>query len=141
MVSDGFPDEISCSTTTITSLGVFDVNANDGEIRMMVVEELVVTNSTGDIVAASENCVYLVVVFPPIQQGSNHNYDSDAADSGYEPWSEEDSGDEGDSTCDSDASETGAIKPEDLICEENGRTYHTYGILPLWVFSIKLMFR
>lgn len=131
MVSDGFPDEISCSTTTITSLGAFDVNANDGEIRMMVVEEIVVTNSTGDRVAASENS-YLAVVFPPIQQGSNHSYDSDAADSGYEPWSEEDSSDEGDSTCGSDASETGTIKPEDLICEENSRTYHTYGCTKYW---------
>ncbi len=71
MVSDGCPDESSCSTTTITSLGTFDENAIDGEIWMMVVEQLIVTNSTGDRVAASEDCTYLAVVFPPIQQGSN----------------------------------------------------------------------
>jgi hypothetical protein len=63
---------------------------------------------------------------------ADSNYDSDyAADSGYEAWSEEDSSDERDSACGSDASETGTIRSEDLICEENGRKYHTYGILPL----------
>jgi hypothetical protein len=59
------------TTTTITSLGTFDENAKDGEIRMMVVEELGVTNSTGDRAAASEDCTHLAVAFPPIQQGSN----------------------------------------------------------------------
>jgi len=71
MVSDGFPDETSCSTTTITSLGTFDENAKDGEIWMMVMEELIVTNSTGDRVVASKDCTHHAVVFPPIQQGSN----------------------------------------------------------------------
>jgi hypothetical protein len=32
MVSDGFPDETSCFTTTITSLGTFNENAKDGQI-------------------------------------------------------------------------------------------------------------
>jgi hypothetical protein len=59
-------------------------------------------------------------VSPTIQQGSNQNHDSDAADSGYdEPWIAEDSSDEGDFSCGSDASETGIIKTEDLIWEEN----------------------
>lgn len=71
MVSNGFPDETSCSTTIITSLGTFDEKAKDGKIRMMVVEELVVTNSTGDRVAASEDCTHLAATFPPIQRGSN----------------------------------------------------------------------
>jgi hypothetical protein len=101
-------------------------NVKDGEIWMMVVEELIVTNSTGDRVAASEDC--LAVTFPPTQQGSNIRSD---VDSGYEPCSDENSSDEGDSACGSDASETGTIRSEDLICEEHGRKYHTYGILPL----------
>lgn len=66
MVSNGFPDKTSCSTTTITSLGTFDENAKDGEIRVIVVEEQVVTNSTGDRVAASKDCTHLIVAFPPI---------------------------------------------------------------------------
>ena len=71
MVSDRFPDETPCSTTTITSLGTFDENAIDGEIQVMVVEELVVTNSTGDRVAASEDWTRLAVGFPPILHGTN----------------------------------------------------------------------
>ena len=76
---------------------------------------------------------------------ADRNYDSDyAADSGYGPCS-----DEGDSACGSDASdasETGTIRPEDLICEENGRKYHTYGISSLGLSNeaevpIELMFR
>ena len=42
---------------------------------MMVVEELVVTNSTGDRVAASEDYTHLAVPFPPIQQGLNFKSD------------------------------------------------------------------
>jgi len=38
---------------------------------MMVMEELIVTNSTGDRVVASKDCTHHAVVFPPIQQGSN----------------------------------------------------------------------
>jgi hypothetical protein len=45
------------------SLGAFDVNANDSKIRIIVMEKLVVTNFTGNKVAAFENYIYLVVVF------------------------------------------------------------------------------
>jgi hypothetical protein len=66
MVSNGFPDKTSCSTTIITSLGTFDENAKDSEIWIMVVVELVVTSSTGERVAASKDCTHLVVASPPI---------------------------------------------------------------------------
>jgi hypothetical protein len=72
MASDGFPENSVCfTTTTITSLGTCDENNKDGEIWKMVEVELVVTNSTGDRVAASEDFTHLEVVFPRFQLGSN----------------------------------------------------------------------
>jgi hypothetical protein len=67
IVSNSFPDETSYSTIIITSLGTFNKNAKDSEIWMIVEEELIVTNFTGDRVAASKDCTYLTVVFLPIQ--------------------------------------------------------------------------